>query len=168
MLRQYLFESFFCRQYSLRISLWGICANLVDCDGWQYSGVVTPLVRLCPVKLFPPLFSLPRAFTSWKPGHQTELTELGDTAVILTFIFSPFTWPFEFISEVCCYDNSVWSVKWQYSVCVAGCAIVCECTQRQTGSQTAVPAESSYHHQGRLNRDEQINYRRCVSVANKV
>lgn len=36
----------------------------------------------------------------------------------------------------------------------------------QTGSQTAVPAESSYHQQGRLSRDEQINYRQCV--CNKV
>lgn len=39
---------------------------------------------------------------------------------------------------------------------------MCVCAWMQTGSQTVVPADSSYRHQGRLNRDEQINYRLCV------
>lgn len=76
-----------------------------------------------------------------------------------------FTWSFDLISESL--------LLWQ--LCLAGemtVFILCECecarvhaqARRQTGSQTAVPAESSYHHQGRLNKDEQINYRLCVSL----
>lgn len=90
----------------------------------------------------------------------------------LLFISSPFAWPFDFISkslllwQLCLrwWDGTIGSV-WQ---CVPVC--VCEGAGRQTDSQTAVPAESAYHHQGRLNRVEQINYSMCVCarVINKV
>lgn len=48
------------------------------------------------------------------------------------------------------------------TLCLAGEMAVSVVCGRQAVRQAAVPAESSYRHQGRLSRDEQINH--CVSV----
>lgn len=79
----------------------------------------------------------------------------------LIFISSPFTWPFDFISESLLLWQLCLAEEMKYSVCVAVWNL-CECARMQTDSQTVVPAESSYRHQGRLNRDEQMNDRLCV------
>lgn len=104
-------------------------------------------------------------FTSLKLGQPKELTAvLRDTAAILTFYFLAFhltlrlyLWESVAMTTLSGWwggsIHSVWQSVWLCASAHGG---------RQAGSQTAVPAESSYHHQGRLKRDEQINYGLCV------
>lgn len=100
------------------------------------------------------LYSLLKcAFISWKAQRMDSRQNwpLSSAMLLLSLLCasSLFAWPF--CKSVAMTTRSVWrdgSVRFVW----------------QTGSQTAVPAESSYHHQGRLSRDEQINYRLWVSV----
>lgn len=98
----------------------------------------------------------------WKPGQQTQLTViLSDTP---DFLFPRLSLDPATVSlKVCCYDNCLAEETAVFCVCVAFWN-VCECAWMQTGSQTVVPADSCYRRQGRLNRDEQINYRLCVRL----